>query len=224
MVYITGDTHIPEDIQKLSVKHFPQQRGLTKDDYVIICGDFGGVWQDDNEERYWLKWLKEKPFTTLFADGNHENFERLNALPTESFCGGTVHRVDDGIYHLMRGEVYTIGQKTFFVFGGGESHDKEFRKEGKTWWKEEMPSAEEYEKAKARFSAHQFHFDYVITHSAPASVQERIAPQYNQNELTAFLEEMKRTLTYKRWFFGHYHQDKTVDEKHIAVFDEMIQL
>lgn len=33
---------------------------MTKDDFVIICGDFGGVWSEggeDNEERYLLKWL-----------------------------------------------------------------------------------------------------------------------------------------------------------------------
>lgn len=23
---------------------FPEQNEMTKDDYVIICGDFGGVW------------------------------------------------------------------------------------------------------------------------------------------------------------------------------------
>ena len=39
MIYITGDTHIPVDIQKLSTKRFPEQKEMTKNDYVIICGD-----------------------------------------------------------------------------------------------------------------------------------------------------------------------------------------
>lgn len=43
-VFITGDTHCPIDIKKLNFKNFPQGKNLTKDDYVIICGDFGGVW------------------------------------------------------------------------------------------------------------------------------------------------------------------------------------
>ena len=42
MIYITGDTHIPTDVGKLSSKRFPEQKNLTKNDYVIICGDFGG--------------------------------------------------------------------------------------------------------------------------------------------------------------------------------------
>lgn len=50
MIYITGDTHIPIDINKLSVKNFPEQKNMTKDDFVIICGDFGGVWEKDSAE------------------------------------------------------------------------------------------------------------------------------------------------------------------------------
>ena len=84
MIYVTGDTHIPVDIQKLSTKRFPAQKELTKDDYVIICGDFGGVWdvdrfkvQESPEEKNALDWLESKPFTTLFVPGNHENYDRL---------------------------------------------------------------------------------------------------------------------------------------------------
>ena len=131
MIYITGDTHIPVDIGKLSVKRFPEQKEMTKRDYVIICGDFGGVWDGSNEEKYWIKWLKSKNFTTLFIDGNHENFEMLYNLPTVDFGGSIAHKVDDGIYHLIRGEVYNIDGKKFFVFGGASSHDKELRTEGK---------------------------------------------------------------------------------------------
>ena len=49
MIYITGDTHIPIDIKKLNTKNFSEQKTLTKEDYVIICGDFGGVWNGKNE-------------------------------------------------------------------------------------------------------------------------------------------------------------------------------
>jgi len=77
MIYITGDTHIPIDIQKLNTKNFPEQYQMSKDDYLIICGDFGGIWNKSAEELYWLKWLNNKSFTTLFIDGNHENFDLL---------------------------------------------------------------------------------------------------------------------------------------------------
>ena len=63
---------------------------MTKEDYVIICGDFGGVWSKDkesNEETMLMDWLDCKSYTTLFVDGNHENFDRLKKYPARSTNG-----------------------------------------------------------------------------------------------------------------------------------------
>ena len=103
MIYITGDTHIPVDISKLNSKRFPAQKSLSKDDYLIICGDFGGVWNNDKEEMYWRKRFERKNFTTLFIDGNHENFDLLNSFEIVDFFGGKAHKISNHIYHLMRG-------------------------------------------------------------------------------------------------------------------------
>ena len=48
----TGDTHGDHDWHKLTSKMFPEQKNLTKDDYVIITGDFGGVWDLGNTDKY----------------------------------------------------------------------------------------------------------------------------------------------------------------------------
>lgn len=55
MIYVTGDTHANIDINKLSTKKFPQQKTLTKKDYVIVCGDFGLVWDASSREMWWQK-------------------------------------------------------------------------------------------------------------------------------------------------------------------------
>lgn len=47
-VYITGDTH--GKFNRFSTKSFPQQKEMTRDDYIIVCGDFG-LWHDCPEER-----------------------------------------------------------------------------------------------------------------------------------------------------------------------------
>ena len=78
-VYITGDTH--GDFQRFTTRNFPQLKGMNRDDYIIITGDFGGVWAGEQVDRHDLDWLEDKPFTTLFVDGNHENFDLLNAYP-----------------------------------------------------------------------------------------------------------------------------------------------
>lgn len=121
MIYITGDTH--GGFQRFGSKYFPQQKQMGLDDYVIICGDFGGLWDGSPKDKHWLDWLAEKPFTTLFVDGNHENFALLNALPEKEWHGGRVHEVRQNILHLMRGQVFTFGGLTWFTMGGASSHD-----------------------------------------------------------------------------------------------------
>lgn len=124
MIYITGDCHA--DYARFNAENFPEQSEMTKNDYVIICGDFGGVWNIDAEsprEKWWMDWLENKPFTTLFVDGNHENFDRLYTYPVEEWNGGKVHKIRPSVIHLMRGQVFTIEGKKIFTFGGAGSHD-----------------------------------------------------------------------------------------------------
>ena len=37
-IFITGDTH--GDFSRLHPAAFPEQSNLTKEDYIIICGDY----------------------------------------------------------------------------------------------------------------------------------------------------------------------------------------
>ncbi len=124
MIYITGDTH--SDFTRFSTDKFSIQKEMTKKDYVIICGDFGGVWNyivESIYEKYCLDWLNEKKFTTLFVDEKHENFTRLYNYPVEEWYGGKVHKIRDSVLHLMRGEIFNIDNKNFFTFGGAKSYD-----------------------------------------------------------------------------------------------------
>ena len=78
-IFITGDTH--GDFSRLLPAAFHEQRDLTKEDYLIICGDFGGVWDGGDAEQQWLDWLETRSFTTLFVSGNHENYDLLRNYP-----------------------------------------------------------------------------------------------------------------------------------------------
>ena len=75
-IFLTGDTH--GRFERFSAEAFPLGKELTKEDYVIILGDFGGIWEQsesNKNENHWLTWLDEKPWTTLFIDGNPENYD-----------------------------------------------------------------------------------------------------------------------------------------------------
>lgn len=210
-IYITGDIH--GNPSRLGQKNL-EKLGITftKDDYVIICGDFGllwgGKWQ--KEADYWLQWLEEKLFTTLFVDGNHENFDLLNALPVEIWKGGKIHKVRKNVFHLMRGEIFTIDGKTFFAFGGATSTDKEDRIEGISWWKQETANYMDIENALHNLETYNATVDYIITHTAPRrflmtvpEAEERVRDCSTSKNLT----EIEKYICYKKWFFGHFHID-----------------
>lgn len=49
-IFLTGDKHFPAEYKYLSFKHWPLGRELTRNDYVIILGDFGICWNNSKEE------------------------------------------------------------------------------------------------------------------------------------------------------------------------------
>ncbi len=215
-IFITGDIHGDIDWGKLNTKRFPEQKSLTKDDYLIVAGDFGVIWGQDKTEKYMLKVYGSRNFTTLFVDGNHENHDALDAYPVEMWNGGKIHRVTDSVIHLMRGQIYEIDGRSFFTMGGAASSDVEYRTEGKSWWAREMPSDEEYEEAERNLKAHGYKVDYVITHCAPENIlyYKDMDLLRSPNRLTKFLSTLMTDLEYKDWYFGHYHMDKDYGKLH----------
>jgi len=234
-VFVTGDTHA--NVSRLSHKRFKQGRYLTKQDYVIITGDFGLVW-DVNEscrhEQHWLEWLSGKKFTTLFIDGNHENFDRLYEIDTKNqnyICENVVGEVIDSIYHLKRGLVYIIDGKKYWVFGGAKSIDKYRRREHISWWSQEIPNIQEEKLGIQSLEENNWEVDYIITHTAPQSIIEQVdkryLPEFSPTEaysLTKYLEYVKRHAKYKKWFIGHLHLDEEVDKKHILIYENIIKI
>lgn len=225
MIYVTGDIHGGFDIHKLSSKELRSAgMRIKKDDYVIVCGDFGLVWDNKPEERYWRKWLDEKPWTTLFVDGNHENFELLNTYPVEEWHGGRIHRISEKTIHLMRGNVFSLEGASFFTFGGAASHDKEWRLPGLSWWPEELPSDEELRQANDVLAQCNNQVDYIISHCAPSLIQGRLNPTYKIDRLTEYFEYVRETVKFKRWYFGHYHEDVDFDDGFSCLLDRVLPL
>lgn len=210
MIFVTGDTHIPYDIGKLSMKNFQQQKNLTRKDYVIILGDFGLYWKEDKTYKHWREILTKKNFTILWLDGNHSNFDWIKTFPITEWNGGKVQQTEDNIIHLMRGQVYDIDGLKFFTCGGATSIDKENRIEGQSWWKEEDISYAECEEALDNLEKADAKVDYVLTHTCPQTLAELMFYVRPMIDPTAkFLDDIAENLEYKHWYFGHWHQDKT---------------
>ena len=247
MVFITGDCHA--DFRRFSTDMFPEQKELTHDDIVIVCGDFG-IWQDGNEERYWLKWLDKKPFTTVFVDGNHENFDRLysDEFPLEKFHGGIAQKIRPNIWHLMRGEIYDFEGKKFWCFGGASSHDisdgildrddfettegflavyrqwsrvgKMFRVNHLSWWKEELPSEDEMKHGLETLGENNFEVDFIISHCCPQEVATMLGFR-ESDRITSYFNDIARKTKFAKWHFGHYHGEDSVWGKFILHYERI---
>lgn len=247
MVFITGDTHA--EFNRFNITNFLEQKSMSKSDFVIICGDFGGVWDDSKKEQYWLDWLNDKPFTVLFVDGNHENFDLINNYPVKDWNGGKVHFIRDSIIHLMRGQVFTIDGKRFFTIGGASSHDindgilepadPDFKSKRKlldkrnamyrinhvSWWKEEMPSDDEYTEARKNLAACEWKVDYIVSHCCPINVANMLGMGiFNADRLTDFLQEVSERCEFRHWYFGHYHDNRVIMGKYSLLYEQIIAI
>ena len=248
MIYITGDCHC--NFERFNTEIFPEQKEMTKDDYVIICGDFGGVWDvgmEGKSEKWWMNWLEERPFTTLFVDGNHENFDRLYAYSVEYWNGGKVHKIRPSVIHLMRGQVFKLEGKKFFTFGGAQSHDISdgilelddpgyklkkkhldarracYRVNHLSWWAQELASSEEMEEAIHNMECHNWCVDYIITHCCPCSTQAFLGI-HDTDVTSSFLEKVKQLCQYKYWFFGHYHDNINVTYQDLLLYEQIVRI
>lgn len=251
MIYITGDTH-GDWMSRLKTDSFPQQKEMTKDDYVIICGDFG-IWDNSEREKYNLDWLEDKPFTTLFVSGNHENYDILDSLPVEEWHGGKVNFVRPSVIHLMRGQVFEVDGKKFFTFGGASSHDvthgildpnePDFNLKKKkldrnpfalyrinhvSWWERELPNKGEMEEGRKNLAKHGNEVDYVITHSPYRAIINQVDSGllfYKQDALTDYLQDIKATTLYKAWYFGHLHIEREfVHDKSTCLYKSIVRI
>ena len=239
IVFITGDCHA--DWTRFGMKEFPDQKDLTRDDFIIVCGDFG-IWSKSKKEEWWLNWFEQKNFTVLFVDGNHENFDRLYSDEFEvvDFHGGKAHKIRENVYHLMRGYIFELCGKKFFAFGGASSHDihdgilnpadystkeefaavykdwyesgKMFRVNHVSWWEQELPNHVEMNRGLVNLKAHNMEVDYIITHCLPQCVASMLG-FFTPDRLTRYFDGLlDASLKFKRWHCGHYHVNKNIDQ------------
>ncbi len=215
MIFITGDTH--GELERFYQFETEDGKRPGAGDYVIVCGDFGLVFQTEGtmgyiEERRRIAEIEKLPFTVLFVDGNHENFDRLNRYPKRLWNGGYIHVIASNIYHLMRGEVFTLEGKKLFAMGGAYSIDKYTRKEGFSWWPGELPSEKEYKNAERNLRDVGFEVDIILSHQAPREVIRCMGryPDAHDMELTGFLEWIMHEVKFEKWYFGHWHDEREI--------------
>lgn len=248
MLYATGDTH--GDWFRLGRDYFPEQKKMTKSDYVIILGDFG-IWDGSRREKMMLDWLDSLRFTTLFIDGNHENYDILDQYEDIEWKGGLVNKIRPGVLHLKRGQVYTIDGRRIFTFGGASSHDIPdgildrdapdfaarkrwldahsgmYRINHESWWARELPSQNELETGLRNLERNSWRVDYIFSHCCPTGIQAALgaAPEiYKPDVLTDYLDIIHNRCNFRLWLFGHLHQNKKVASRCFCLYEQIVRV
>lgn len=243
---ITGDTHGMIDVEKLDKYYDMLKEPLIGDTpglpfgrqfpgYLLIAGDFGFIWKSswfdrkgkadklpkiDNKDFSTLKQMFDYyPWTTLWIDGNHENFDVLDNLPVEERWGGKVSVITDKCIRLHRGQVYTINGITFLAMGGAYSVDKHRRIKGSSWWPQETITEADYLEALKNLAKVDYKVDFVISHTCPSAalkILEGTLPKYavdwwgpkQDDPSCEWLERLRQSITTNHWVFGHFHTDQ----------------
>ena len=167
----------------------------------------------------------------------------------EEWNGGKIHRIRPSVIHLMRGQVFELEDKKIFTFGGAGSHDidggilepddpnyknkkrrldkewKPYRVNHLSWWKEELPSEAEMEEGRKNLRRHDHTVDFIVTHCCASGTVGMLRDgSYKTDRLTDYLEELKGAVTYKKWFFGHYHDNRNVSADELLLWEQIIRI
>ena len=157
----------------------------------------------------------------------NSNHAWLNTFPVIQWHGGSAHSIAENIIHLMRGEVYDIDGFKFLSIGGAKSIDKAYRIPYIDWWPEEEVSQAEIQHTLDNLDKHKWLVDYVITHAAPRTILRDIFPSEphlsGKSSTEKFLEYIQQELTFKQWYFGHYHIDRDFGKYH-CLYNRVVPL
>ena len=222
-IFVCGDIHHENDIAKIQPQNFTIQKDLTKEDVLIVAGDWGGIWYNDYRNKNLLDWWELRNFTTLVVLGNHENYDVINKLRIIDKFGGKVRKVSDSVFIAERGEIYTINGKKILTLGGAESIDKQYRVEGYSWWEQESITQKDFNNALNNLERYNYDVDYFITHTGGSEVVKFLG--FNIFPSDKYIDFILNSLPPRtRHYCGHYHVDMVVNLRSKILYDSIIEL
>lgn len=214
MIYFLSDLHGTTVAEGLA----EYKKIGTMNDLLILLGDTELNLPDHEDYQSFTDTILHFGLPIALIDGNHENYPWMNGFPIEEWNGGLVNRLSETAVHLRRGEIYTIEGKTFFAMGGWLSSDK-WHERG-LWFPEEAPSTEELDYGKENLKRHGNQVDFILTHQYNIDLRD---PQ-KEKELREYCVWLNQNVTFTKWYFGHCHWDREIDEKHRVVYFRLVRV
>lgn len=232
MIYITGDKHGDIEFIRDFCKHHPN---CTRDDVLIILGDVGFNFYLNREEKKAKKMISKLPITVLCVHGNHEerpynikSYKLIDAYGAKAYQ----EKRYPNILFAKDGEYYSIGDRKFLVIGGAYSTDKYMRlEEGWPWFESEQPSPDIKMHVKETLEKLNYKVDVILSHTCPRKflyygidhsyIDNKHAIDYSTED---WLDRIEDKISYNNWFFGHFHQNRKINNKVYVLYNTAIKI
>lgn len=220
LIWITGDKHG----QIESFLNNSVYRKIKKSDTLLICGDFGFLWNESKEEMRNLKWLAKRKFKIAFIEGCNDNQQILLKYPLANWNGGRARLIFENVIHLLNGEFYYIDNKKVLAFGGGFNTNIGKNAFNNDELSQKMSLVSQIDTLIGNMKKANQSFDLIISHEAPKAIAPCLeTSEFHCNCINNILEEIRTHAKFQEWFFGKYHVDKTIPPKYHAVFDDVLR-
>ena len=100
-----------------------------------------------------------------------------------------------------------------------------FRINHVSWWKEELASDKEKINGFKNLEKHNYNVDFIVSHCCSTSTQYVLGGGlYKPDHETDYLDEVRAKTEFKKWFFGHYHVNRNVNDKEICIYEQIIRI
>lgn len=224
---VRGDTH-GNFLWMNNLDYIPEETA------IIILGDFGINFYLNQNDIKKKQDIEKRGYYIYALRGNHEaRPQTLNGIKTifDPYVHGTVYYEPNfpHIRYFLDYGFYNINKYNCLIIGGAYSVDKAWRlqraclteetnipkKSG--WWNNEQLSPEEMKDCMRQiqtFAATGKHIDFIMTHTCPYSIEPRdmflgfIDQSTVDDSMERWLDEVKESVTWKYWLFGHFHADR----------------
>jgi len=204
MIAVTGATDGPEGLARLRNGALSD---MGPDDYLIILGGCSLCSpRTDLDEQ--IREYRVLPCQTLFLDGARDDYDLLSDYPSFRWNGGLTQSFARGLRRLLRGQVFRLAGRTFFVMGGAATPGRDDRGKYWDWWPGQDPDAADATATETNLAAVGWRVDFVLSVDCPASWRSELAlPGSTERPPSAaaeFLDRIATRLDYGRWYCGGY--------------------
>ena len=250
MIYITGDIHG----SKIEVENrIAQINNPTEEDIIIICGD-AGLEYGNQIQGSCKKVMKKFPGSWIVLRGNHDTrywrdhtSKTKNEIVPESkwhfeekYNNSVLVQDKFPNIHYIKdiGGIYTFGEYNCLFIPGAYFIDKFYRlSKNLSYEYEEQLNYKEWKELYEVVRKNVNKINFVIGHTFPICVEDKLQYLFldfiNQDSVDKSSEKwineimsngIYKSPNFKKYFGGHYHDDKILDSKHILIYKKVLKM